>query len=160
MTARPFCSFKYSWLWELLLLVNDCHREQTWLVAAEQQSQGSWGNVNWCVCVCVWWWRQCSMADELLGLRLQKKWMQVVKERCQDTQWILICCIWGGVAAGQVGCPCWSLFMDSISVCGRWGTKEMAWFTSPYKTRPTNIPQDTFRGLVESMALVQGGFGS
>lgn len=120
MTARPFCSFKYSWLWELLLLVNDCHREQTWLVAAEQQSQGSWGNVNWCLCVGR---RQRDVADELLGLRLQKKWMQVVKERCQDTQGIIICCIRGGVAAGQAGCPCND---DQNWSTKRW--KEVAWY--------------------------------
>lgn len=35
-----------------------------------------------------------TIVDALLGLRLQKKVMQVVKERCQDTQRLIICCVW------------------------------------------------------------------
>ena len=44
--------------------------------------------------------------EELLELKLLKKLMLVPTERCQNTQCIAVCCVWGCVAADRSGCPC------------------------------------------------------
>ena len=43
--------------------------------------------------------------DELLMLKLLKKLMLVLTERCQNTMCIAVCCVLG--RSGQSGCPCW-----------------------------------------------------
>ena len=45
--------------------------------------------------------------DKLLLLKLLKKLMLVLIERCQNIQCITVCCVWGCIAADQSGCPCW-----------------------------------------------------
>ena len=47
--------------------------------------------------------------DELLLLKLLKKLVLVLTERCQNTQCVIVCCIWGCIGADQSGCPCWPL---------------------------------------------------
>ena len=47
-----------------------------------------------------------DQTDELLELKLLKKLMLVLIERAQNTQSISVCCVWGGIAADQSGCPC------------------------------------------------------
>ena len=51
----------------------------------------------------------CGPNDELLLLKMLKKLMLVLIERCQNTQGITVCCIWGCIATDQSGCPCWPL---------------------------------------------------
>ena len=43
-------------------------------------------------------------------LKLLKRLMLVLLERCQNTQCIAVCCIWRYIATEQSGCPCWPLF--------------------------------------------------
>ena len=47
--------------------------------------------------------------DELLLLKLLKKLMLVLIQRCQKTQCITVCCVWSCRASHQSGCPCWPL---------------------------------------------------
>ena len=37
------------------------------------------------------------------------KLMPALIERCQNTQCITVCCVWGCIAADLSGCPCWPL---------------------------------------------------
>lgn len=47
--------------------------------------------------------------DEILKLKLWNKWMLVlIKKKSQNTQCITLCCVWGWIAADQLGCPCWT----------------------------------------------------
>lgn len=65
-----------------------CHREQTRLVAATVSRELEMGTDA----------REVGpgrpdAADELVELRLQKRPKQVVIIRCQDSEWIRICCV-------------------------------------------------------------------
>ncbi len=54
-------------------------------------------------------WPVWSDPTDELQLKLLKKLMLVLMERCQNTQCITDCCIWGCIAPDQSGCPCWPL---------------------------------------------------
>ena len=55
------------------------------------------------------WPEWSDPTDELLLLKLLKKLMLVLIEKCQNTQCITICCVWDCIAANQSGCPYWPL---------------------------------------------------
>ena len=47
--------------------------------------------------------------DDALLPKLLKKLMLVLLDRCQNTQCIAVCCVWGCIATDQSGCQCWPL---------------------------------------------------
>lgn len=121
-----------------------CPREQTRLVAATVSRElETWTDARGGV------GGGCSgrpdAADELVELRLQKRSMQVVKERCQDSGWIRICCVW------HRGGPCWR-------------PRRRHWSTSAGSTcslEPTwsyNSCANLLRGLVRSPHVVPASF--
>ena len=61
--------------------------------------------------------------DELLLLKLLKKLILVLTERCPNTHCIAICCIQGCIAAEQSECPCWPLSTDENATMGTWASK-------------------------------------
>ena len=61
------------------------------------QNRSSWGVPQSC---------KSNPKDELLLLKLLKKLMLVLIERCQNTQCIACSCVWGCIAADRFGCPC------------------------------------------------------
>ena len=83
-------------------------RKEQWLtgdsVMTSQASLmyvGHVGNEGWPV------WSDPT--DELPLIKLLKKLMLVLIERCQNTQCITVCCVWGCIATDQSECPCWPL---------------------------------------------------
>ena len=91
--------------------------------------------------------------DELLMLKLLSNLMLVQIERLQNTKCITVCCVWGSVAAGQSGCPCWPLITfestnnGHVSIrtgprsYGRWwpGPMNHVGQTSPIHGGPTSL---------------------
>ena len=61
--------------------------------------------------------------DELLMLKLLKKLVVVLIERCQNTKCIAVCCIWGCIAANQSGCPCWHLSTAESTTMIMWASE-------------------------------------
>ena len=60
-------------------------------------------------------------------LRLLKKVMLALIERCQNTQCIAVCCVWGCRAADQSGCPCWPLSIVESTNNGQLSIRTGPW---------------------------------
>lgn len=61
--------------------------------------------------VCVEWKLVCVIQSnrQAITAQIAPKLMLVLIERCQNTKWITLCCIWVCIAAEQSECPCWLL---------------------------------------------------
>ena len=65
--------------------------------------------------------------DEILLIKLLKKIMFVLIERCQNRQCIAVCCVWGCTAADQSRCPCWPLSTDESTNNGHVNIRTGPW---------------------------------
>ena len=82
--------------------IKRCPRKEKWctcdMVLGDQESLMHVGHKGW-----------SDPTAELLLLKLLKKLMRVLIERCQNTQCIAVCCIWSCIAADHLGCTFWPL---------------------------------------------------
>ena len=70
--------------------------------------------------------------EKLLLLKLLRKLMLVLIERCQITQSITVCCLWGCITTDQSECLCWPLLTPGSTNMDSWAPelvqwKKMAW---------------------------------
>ncbi len=103
-----------------------------------EPATGSWvAKAHWCM----WGVKAgpCGPIQQttVLKLKLLKEVMLVLVERCQDTQYTAVCCVWGCIAADQSGCPCWPLSTDKHMAPGcTMGRRQggMLWATFCWET--------------------------
>ena len=57
--------------------------------------------------------------DKLLLLKLLKKFMLVLIERCQNTQGVTVCWVWGCIATDQSGCSMPQIMSHLLEYLGK-----------------------------------------